>query len=632
MNVLYEEDGAFKVGAVLATNPASLHVESPHGKRAKIKVAQVLLRFEHPTAAELLASAQQFAAGLDTDFLWQCSGDAEFAFQDLAREYVGHEPAPAEAAGILVKLHSAPMYFYRRGRGRYQAAPEATLKLALAGLEKKQRVREQIASWSDSLVRFDCPAEISALRDELLYAPDRAKPETKALDQACAQTGLSAAKLFERCGKLPDSLAYHLNRFLYEFHRTGAAFPPHPTPPSVPELPLASVSAFSLDDIGTTEIDDAFSVLRTGEHELRVGIHISAPALAIEPGSALDAIARERLSSAYFPGQKYTMLPPDWIRAFSLEAGTERPALSLYLDISARDFSIRGRHSRLERVRIAANLRYPELDVLNRAFAAGERAGLAYEEELRLLWQFAESLERSRGKPSTNSNALDYVFRVADGRVRIEPRLRGAPLDKLVSELMIAANSTWGEFLAERDIAAIYRVQSSGKVRLSVHAEAHDTLGVSSYAWMTSPLRRYVDLVNQRQIAAVLTGSRPPVTRTSETLHAALQGFEAAYARYDEHQRALETYWALRWLLQEEVREIGGRVLRENLVRLEGLPLITRVSSLPVLDPDTPVRLAIDEVDLIERKLHCRWLPVDGMPRQDGRPGTPAGAALTCLK
>lgn len=620
MNVLYEEDGAFKVGTVLATNPASLHIESPHGKRSKVKVAQVLLRFEHPSPAELLARAQEYAASVDTDFLWQCSGSGEFAFRDLAREYVGHEPAPAEAAGILVKLHSAPMYFYRRGRGQYQAAPEDTLKLALAGLEKKQRIREQVAAWSDSLARFDCPPDILALRDELLYAPDRSKPETKALEQACVQTGLGAPKLFERCGKLPDSLAYHLNRFLYEFHHAGFGFPSHPAPPSAPELPLATVSAFSLDDIGTTEIDDAFSVTRTGEHEFRVGIHISAPALGIEPGSALDAIARERLSSAYFPGQKYTMLPGDWISAFSLDAGTERPALSLYLDVSTHDFAIRARHSRLERVRIAANLRYPELERLNRAFVAGEQVGVALEEDLRLLWRFAEALERSRGKPSTNSNALDYVFRVADGRVRIERRLRGVPLDKLVSELMIVSNSTWGEYLAERDVAGIYRVQSSGKVRMSVHAEAHGTLGVSSYAWMTSPLRRYVDLLNQRQLVAALTGTRAPLTRTSEALHAALQAFEVAYARYDEHQETLETYWSLRWLLQENVKEIGGTVLRENLVRVEGLPLTTRVSSLPALNPETPVRLAVDEVDLIECRLQCRWI--------EGAPDRPAAKVL----
>jgi exoribonuclease-2 len=608
MNVLYEEDGEFKVGAVLATNAASLQVESPHGRRSKVKVAQVLMRFEQPSGAELLVQAHEFAAQLDADFLWQCSAQAEFAFQDLAREYVGREPSPAEAAGILFKLHSAPMYFYRRGRGRYQAAPEDTLKLAIAGLEKKQRLRERIAAWSESLARFDCPAEISAVKDELLYAPDRSKPETKALEQACAQSGLSAPKLFERCGLLPDPHAYHLNRFLHEFHPRGAAFPSHPPPAATPELPLAATSAFSVDDIGTTEIDDAFSVTRVAEHELRIGIHIAAPVLGIEASSPLDAIARARLSSAYFPGQKFTMLPPDAISTFSLDAGTERPTLSLYLDVSARDFSIRARHSRLERIRIAANLRHPELEPLNAAFSGDTRLGIPFEEDLRLLWQFAEVQERKRGKPSANEGALDYMFRVVDGRVRIERRRRGVPLDKLVSELMILANSTWGEFLAERDVAAIYRVQSSGKVRLSVHPEAHDALGLSCYAWMTSPLRRYVDLVNQRQLAATLTGSRVPLGRTSEALQAAMQAFEIVYARYDEHQRTLETYWALRWLLQENVKEIGATVLRENLLRLEGLPLVTRVSSLPALEADTAVRLAVEDVDLIECKLLCRWI------------------------
>jgi len=607
MNVLYEEEGEFRVAAVLATGPASLQVESPHGRRSKIKSAAVLMRFERPGGPQLLAEAGSFGGDLDTDFLWQCCGEAEFGFQDLAREYFGREPSPAEAAGVLLKLHSAPMYFYRRGRGRYQAAPEATLRLALAGLEKRKRIQQRVGAWAEALARFECPQEIAALRDELLYAPDRAKPEAKALEQACARTGLSAAKLFERCGALPDSHAYHLNRFLYEFYPKGAGFPPHPPVVLKRELPLAQAHVFSLDDLGTTEIDDAFSLTRISDEALRIGIHIAAPALGIESGSPLDAIARERLSTAYMPGQKFTMLPEDAIGAFSLDAGSERPALSLYLDVSMGDFSVRGRHSRLERVRIAANLRSPELEPVNAAFASGGRAGVELEDELYLLWRLAEALERKRGKPSTNEGAIDYVFRVAEGRVRIEQRRRGAPLDKLVSELMILANGTWGEFLAERDIAAIYRVQSSGKVRLSVHPEAHDGLGLSCYAWMTSPLRRFVDLVNQRQLAATLEGARAPIARNSETLLAAMQAFELTYARYDEHQRAMETYWALRWLLQEGVSEASAIVMRENLVRLDGLPLTTRVPSLPALEPGTQVRLVVEEVELFERTVRCAW-------------------------
>jgi len=621
MQVLYEEDGEFKVGAVLAQAPASVQVESPHGKRSKVKAANVLMSFERPSGAELLAQAQAFAGDLDTDFLWQCCGNAEFTFGELAREYVGREPQPAEAAGVLLKLHSVPMYFYRRGRGRYQAAPGETLQAALAGVEKKKRVQATIAAWAERLSRFECPPEIAALRDELLYAPERDKPQTKAFEQACKQTGLTATRLLDRCGLIANSHDFHLNRFLFEFFPRGTSFPAHEAPSLPQDLPLAEVDAFSLDDIGTTEIDDAFSVTRVSEDELRVGIHIAAPALGFAPGSALDAIARERLSTAYMPGFKFTMLPPDAIERFSLDAGGERPAVSLYLNVAAKDLSVRGRHSRLERVRIAANLRHSDYEAINQAFESGGTTGLAYEDALRTLWRLAGALELQRGKSSVNTGQLDFVFRVEGARVKIESRRRGAPLDKLVSELMIVANTSWGEQLAERDVAAIFRVQSSGKVRMSVHPEGHEGLGVSCYAWMSSPLRRYVDLLNQWQLVASLAGRRAPFARNSEALLSAVRAYEVTHARYGEHQRTMEDYWCLRWLLQERVSTIEATVLRENVVRLEGMPLTQRVPSLPELEPGVRVRLELGEVDLLELTLACTYretlgaLPAEALPQ-----------------
>jgi len=606
VHVLYEEEGELKVGSVLAQAPASLQVESPHGRRSKVKVASVLLSFEQPVAGELLAQAGRFAEELEVDFLWQCSGGSEFDFQRLAREYVGREPSAVEAAGILLKLHGAPMYFYRRGKGRFQPAPEATLKLALAGLEKKKRVLAQQESWAQSLARFECPAEIAALKDELLYAPDRNKAETRAFEQACRDTGLSPARLFERCGLLDDTHQFHLKRFLHEFFPRGAGFAPHPVPPPPADLPLAQAAAFSLDELGTTEIDDAFSVTRLDSGALRVGIHIAAPALGIAPGSPLDAVARERLSTAYMPGHKYTMLPDDVVARFSLDHGAAQPAVSLYFEVSEEGLPL-ATHSRVERITIAANLRHAQYDVLNDALEAGTSTGLVYEDELRELWRIAVALETRRGRPSTGAALVDYSFYVEDDRVRIVPRKRGAPLEKLVSEMMILVNASWGELLAERDVAAIYRVQSTGKVRLSVHPEPHEGLGLRCYAWMSSPLRRYVDLVNQWQLVAALQGRRPPYGRSSEALLSALRAFELTYARYDEHQRAMETYWSLRWLLQENIREVDGTVLRENLVRLEGLPLVVRVPSLPDVASGARVRLAVKSIDFLERVIDCTY-------------------------
>ncbi|HXU43798.1 MAG TPA: RNB domain-containing ribonuclease [Burkholderiales bacterium] len=611
MQLLYEEGGDLKVAAVLDQAPASFQVETQHGRRAKVKATQVLLTFERPGGAELLEQARQFAAGLETEFLWQCSGDGEFAFQDLAREYVGRAPTAIESAGVLIKLHSAPMYFYRRGRGRFQAAPEETLKLALASVEKKKRQQEAIGLWAAALARHECPPEIAALRDELLYSPDGNKPETKALEQACRETGLSTAKLFERCGLIPDSHDFHLKRFLHEFFPQGTDFPAHEVPPLPGDLPLAGVQAFSLDDIGTTEIDDAFSLQRRADGVLRVGIHIAAPGLGFAPGSPLDAIARSRLSTAYMPGRKFTMLPEDVIAGYSLDHGGEQAAVSLYFDV-ATDGAIGAAHSRVERVPVVANLRHAQYDVLNQAFESGAVTGLAFEAELRELWRVAGLLEAKRGKPSVSTAALDYTFHVEGDRVRIVPRRRGSPLDKLVAEMMIFANSSWGGLLAERDVAAIYRVQSTGKVRFSVHPEPHEGLGLGCYAWMSSPLRRYVDLVNQWQLIAALSGRRAPFTRNSDGLLTALRAFEITATRFDEHQQAMEDYWSLRWLLQEGVTSTPAMVLRESLVRFEGLPLVARVPSLPALDPGTRVTLEIKAVDLIERNVSCVFREILG--------------------
>ena len=608
MQLLYEEEGGVKVGAVLAQAPASFQVESPHGRRSKVKAANVLLTFEYPPAGELLARAERYAEGIDTEFLWQCCGASEFDFRALARDYVGREPTAVEAAGVLLKLLSAPIYFHRRGKGRFQPAPAETVQLALAGLEKKRRLQEAIEAWTAALLRGECPPEIAAMRDELLYAADRGKPQTKALEQACKQTGLTPARLFERCGALGDSHDYHLRRFLFEFFPRGTGFPPHPAPTLPAGLPLAGAPAFSLDDAGTTEVDDAFSVQRLDDARLRIGIHIAAPGLGIAPGSALDAIARERLSTAYMPGTKITMLPDEVVGAFSLDEAAERPALSLYFDYSpAEGVLLNTRQSRVERIAVAANLRHGACEALNEAFERGEARGLPFEEELRLLWQAALRLEAGRGRPAASATQLDYSFHVQDGRVRIVPRRRGTPLDKLVSELMILVNRSWGELLAERDIAAIYRVQSVGKVRFSVHAEAHEGLGVAGYAWLSSPLRRYVDLLNQWQLLAALSGMRPPFARNSDALLSALRAFEVTHARYDEHQRGMETYWSLRWLLQEGRGDVQAVVLRENLVRIEGLPLVTRIASLPETPPGTRVRLAIQAVDLLERSLGATY-------------------------
>ncbi len=607
MNVLFEDDGHLKAGVVLADNDASMQVESISGKRMKIKSASVLLRFTSPAAADALADGQAMAADLDPEFLWEASSDGEFGFADLAREYYGGTPSPAQAAAVALLLHASPMHFYKKGKGRYRKAPPESLKAALASVERKRVEAAQMATWVADLRAHRLPEPLRAKLPMLLYAPDKNTLEWKALSAACELTRTSPVELLAACGAIPSTHDFHFNRFLTEAFPQGVAFPATgPLPPPV-ELPLAPVCAFSIDDATTTEIDDAFSVrdLSNGNHE--IGIHIAVPALAIPRGSPLDAIARTRLSTVYMPGRKLTMLPEDAVAAFTLREGTTVPALSLYVEITPDGVPVKS-DTRLERVPIAANLR---LDAISDVFAAPlpSPQDPPWTQELRALWKLVQHLSAQRGK--TDINRLDFSFYIdwdaeKEGQVSIVARERGSPLDKLVAELMIHVNSTWGQLLAAHDAAGLYRVQAGGKVKMSTRPGEHQGLGLTHYLWASSPLRRYSDLVNQRQLLAVLRGDPPPYADNDADLFAALVDFEATYAQYAEFQDRMEHYWCLRWLLQEKITEIPARVIRDNLVRFERVPLVHRLADLPPSPPDTPVTVAITRIDLLGAVLECR--------------------------
>ena len=611
MNVFYEEEGTFKVGAVLADNDTSLQVEAPHGKRSKIKASAVLLRFEQPAMGAFGEAAQRLADEVDVDFLWQCCGADEFSFELLGREYFGHAPGVLESAALLYKLHGAPMYFYKKGKGRYKAAPAEALKAALASVEKKRLQAEQKQRWADELVAGRLPPGIQALTSKLLYAPDKNAIEWKALDAACEQLKLTPVRVLANCGALASPHEYHLNRFLFEYFPRGAGFGELPPVVAPADLPVAAVRAFSIDDEATTEIDDAFSVTPLANGNTEVGIHIAAPALGIAPASTIEAIARERLSTVYFPGQKITMLPDVAVAAFTLGSGGERCALSLYAEV-APDGAVVATRSCSERVPIVANLRHGALDaVFNaEALAAGDIAH-EFGPELKFLWQFALHLQAARGKADVAGEIqrAEYNFYVDDGRVRIVERKRGSPVDKVVSEMMIYANAEWGGQLAKAGYVAIYRAQSGGVARMTTVASRHDGLGVAQYAWASSPLRRYVDLINQRQLLALFAGQPAPYRAGDETLLAVLREFELAYDAYAEFQRNMERYWCLRWIEQENATLLEATVIRDTLVRCDHLPLVLRVPSLHDVRPGDGVRLTVSQVDPWELTLHAEFEP-----------------------
>ena len=621
---LFEESGTFRAATIQADQNTTLQVELPGGKRQKLKAAQVLLRFKAPAPAQLLPAAEPMAADMDPAFLWECAPETDFGFTDIAADYFGHSPSAIESTALLLAMQNAPLYFHRRGKGMFRRAPPEILKAALAGAEKKRLQAEAIERMVAQLVAGSLPTELIDQVDALLVQPDRNRPEIKAFEAACAQTKESPASLLLRCDAFPDAYHWHFRRFAAERFPKGIGFPELPEPAAVGDLPLADVQAVSIDDATTTEIDDALSVTRLPGIGWRIGVHIAAPGLGILPGSAHDAVARARLSTVYMPGHKITMLPDDLVARFTLAEGKACPALSLYLNVSD-DFEILSHESRVERVPIAANLRLHEIephmdiDRLN----AGDIPDCAHGDTLRTLWRFAGACAGRRGKPSAQAGLHDYHYQI-DGplhdkisgaildpaacRVHIEARKRGSPVDMLVAELMILANATWGQLLADKGVPGLYRGQVAGKVRMTTSAIPHEGLGVACYAWSTSPLRRYSDLINQWQLIAALSDKPAPFAPRSAELFAAMRDFDLTYAGYADFQRRMERYWCLRWLQQTGTEQVEGTVMRNAPnVRVDGLPLVVQVPSAPDLPVGSRMSLTLGAPDLLELSVHSRF-------------------------
>ena len=611
MNVLYEENGSLKVGSIISKNTASFQVDTQHGKRAKVRAANVILEFSSELD-DFLPMVETLSGDIDPGFLWECCPDDEFGYEALAADYWGLLPSAAETAAIFALLWRAPIYFYKKGRGRYKKAPPESLKAALIGLERKKLEQEKIEQWVAELKSGQLPEVIRPKLMELLWKPNKNSLEFKAFDLAARELTLSPLRLADQVGGISSVPEYLMAGFMAEFFPKGRDFGRYELPALPEGLPLSPVRAFSIDDIRTTEIDDALSVQDLKNGNKRLGVHIAAPALAITRSSSLEKVVLSRLSSVYFPGDKITMLPDDLVEMLTLKEGHDCPAISLYVEVTP-DFQVVAYENRLEKVHIAANLRHTSLEQLfnEETLACDPGVDYPFKQELIWLWQFAEAREKFRGKyDPTRPLPIDYNFDVVSGKVLITSRKRGAPIDKLVSELMILANSEWGRMLSEAGIPGIYRAQSLGKVRMTTRPEPHIGLGVAQYAWATSPLRRAADFINQRQLISMIRVEPPQFEHGDPLLLSVLRDFDATYSAYLSFQERMEHFWCLRWFSQEGFFDPTATVIKEDLVRLDGLPMRVRIPGMPELLRGTRVQLVVIRIDELMEGIELRFVGV----------------------
>ena len=650
MNLLYEEGGDIKIATVQSATGSgdseSWQATSLSGKKIKLKAKEVWLRFEKPEAQAVMDEALVLSKDIDLQLLWDCAPEEEFGLVDVSLEYFGSQATIAQQAALAIALQGAPVFFRRKGRGRFQRAPLEQLQAGLAALERKQKELEQQSVWQQELIAGNFPETLKSSAQQLLFSPDKNTSAYKALIAACTQTGESPAQLMIRCGAIDSPLAYHQGLFLKAHFPNGAAHHANigidqtAYDAAIAELPLADVQAFSIDDSGTTEIDDALSVTELPEGGHRVGIHIAAPGLAIAKDDPLDQVARNRMSTVYFPGDKITMLPDSVIEQFSLDEGAARPALSIYVDIDAAGIANRDTlQMRAEMVPMVANLRLENIEhLVSEESLTDEAVSYPYRKELSILWRAAKLLHAGRqekrianglraeqlGVVDPNALSRDFHFQIQDvdgaQRVEIIPRQRGSILDTIVAEWMIFCNSASGQLLADHGLPGLFRTQKGWgplRTRMQTTPGPHEGLGLDYYAWCTSPLRRYSDLFNQWQLIAlakhgVTAKMVAPFPPRDATLMGIAADFESCYQAYGEFQDRLEKYWCLRWIAQDEdAKTVHVRHLKEGMSRVELVPLHLPIPELATHPRMARAEVLVNGVDLLQLNAAVRVLGIE---------------------
>ena len=644
--VFYEAQGKLNIGEVMEQKDSHLQVKGNGSSLIKIKAKDVLLQAQLAgvTASQANEKVSESAAQVDLDFLWECAPEEVFDFKELSGEYFGESAGIIEQAAMWQALQSAPIYFGKKGRGQFFRQPYEQIQLALAAVAKKEeRLRQQV-QWVEQMKAGQAPNEVLQARDAIMLKKNANDMSYKAAQQAASDLGMTMPELMLHIGAFRNVFELHRVSFLSEYYPKGISSPDDALPEAhvldwdellaegvVNEQVLEDVAVFSIDDSATTEIDDAFSVRHLDEQRYRIGVHIAAPSLAVRRDDAADTHASNRMSTLYMPGEKVTMLPDHWVAQFSLDVGTVRPVVSIYATYDASqtgEGAFTEIETRVERIRISDNLRHdtPEMQ-LSKSDLDGSRSDYPRANELQILWQAAQQLsairDAVRGKPE-NNNRADFSFQVETGdqqiptgeeNVMITQRMRGSPIDKIVSEWMIFANVQWASWLRDLRVPALFRTQSHMGVRTTTHAQAHLAMGVPAYMWATSPLRRYADWLNQMQLLAavrygVTAPMKAPFQPKEADLLARMSQFDEKYRAYAQQQNLMERYWCLRWVAQnmnsDGITDTQAIVIRDGVLRLSDIPLYLNT----VLPADTPLqtglRVQLQDIDWVKLDVGVR--------------------------
>jgi exoribonuclease-2 len=604
----------------------------PRGRNLSVSGDRVVIVHRPAAEGDFPALARQISekvaarqSEVDVELLWQSLGGKQREMQpgELAEMFFA-EGSPENASAMFRALSEDSLFFKRKGSQFLPKTEEQVSTERTRRQRERERgeSRDRISGAIGQLVRKKEAAitpEMEPILDRIQnWLKYRTGDEVGTILEEVAGVSKAPDAAYDillRAGRIDPSLDRFLvisgidPHFPQPLLDTAQQLPPFV--PGSPRVDYQDVPAFTIDDEDTREVDDALTVKHSGS-EIVVGIHIADVSAFVAKGDLLDAEAWRRSSTIYLPTITVRMFPERLSTDLvSLSAGVPRPAFTVEVRFDKQGNRISYRIA-LTTIQVAKRLSYDEAD---EALEAGDVP-------LRTLHDIARQLHDVRAeRGAITFRRPELKIRVQGDKIDIKKIDPNSPSRLLVSEMMILANGLAADFASMNSIPVIYRTQEPREAlaiedapavealaferlrktfkrsRLSLTPGLHSGLGLGAYTQASSPIRRYADLVTQRQFTAMLSGA--PIPHGREELLKILSTAEAA----EQEIRAIEdrstNYWLLEYLSRHKKDEPLAAVVLDSKgnVELVDYYLRAKVSAVSTLPAGETVQVLIESID-----------------------------------
>ena len=630
-----------RIGYVRKQERDKLHVVDPRGRNLSVGGDRVVIVHRPAAEADFPALARQISekvaarqSEVDVELLWQSLGGRQRELDpgELAEMFFA-ENSPETASAVFRALSEDTLFFKRKGA---QFLPKTGEQVSTE-LTRRQRQREReesrgriVSLVADLLKKKDAAitADAAPILDRIQnWLKFRTGDDVGAILEEMAGPARARDAAYDillRAGRVDPSL----DRFIV-ISGINPHFPPPvleatnqlvPYAPNRARLDYQEHPAFTIDDEDTREVDDALTVYRSG-NETVVGIHIADVSAFVGKGDLLDAEASHRSSTIYLPTITVRMFPERLSTDLvSLSAGIPRPAFTVEVTFDEQG-NRSGYRIALTTIRVARRLSYDQAD---EALEIGDIP-------LRTLNDIARRLHDTRaGRGAITFRRPELKIRVHGDEITVKKINPNSPSRFLVSEMMILANGLAADFASVNSVPVIYRTQEPREAiaientpavealaferlrktfkrsRLSLTPGLHSGLGLSAYTQASSPIRRYADLVTQRQFTAMLSGA--PMPHGREELLQILATAEGSEQEIRTIEDRSTNYWLLEYLSRHKKDETLSAIAldQKGNIELEDYYLRARVSSAGKFQAGDTIKVQIDAIDPVKGEVRFK--------------------------